>query len=296
MNFGIILALGIFGCESKTVNLDNNDVNAIDSDNDGITDVVEEEQGTDPNSSDSDDDGIDDATETENGTDPNDSDSDDDGISDGEETENGTDPNDADSDNDGLTDGEEESAGTDPNDADSDDDGVDDGTEIDNGSDPNVEDQESVGPPLEPEEGAWTLANPTVTDTTACNYSLIQNAGGDISNFVPEQYTISDASPTGFSMSLTQSEIACTTTNNQFSCDNMTDSADLTSAGFPVALGLNFSLSGSLIATDEMALSLDVEIVDCTDLPGSSNTCQTVQFLIPFPCTIPVTASGNYTP
>jgi PKD repeat protein len=56
---------------------------------------------------DSDDDGVSDDDEHENGTDPMDSDSDDDRLSDGDEQVHGTDPLDDDTDNDGVSDGEE---------------------------------------------------------------------------------------------------------------------------------------------------------------------------------------------
>ena len=86
---------------------------------------------------DSDQDGIGDATELQNGTDPNDPDSDGDGMSDGEERRNQTNPNDGDTDGDGLYDGFEDTAGSDPNDPDTDDDGWSDLEEDTFGSDPN---------------------------------------------------------------------------------------------------------------------------------------------------------------
>ena len=67
-----------------------------DSDGDGITDLDENEFGTDPNNADSDGDGISDTDERFGNpmTDPNEADTDDDGWSDSEELERGTDPND----------------------------------------------------------------------------------------------------------------------------------------------------------------------------------------------------------
>ncbi|MCA9968514.1 MAG: hypothetical protein KC423_29920, partial [Anaerolineales bacterium] len=94
-----------------------------DSDNDGLTDVEEEEiTHTDPNDPDTDGDGLTDGEEvdgpdgepgTGDETDPLDADSDDDGISDGDEVHGSgplagvgpTDPNDFDTDGDGLGDG-----------------------------------------------------------------------------------------------------------------------------------------------------------------------------------------------
>ena len=66
-----------------------------DYDNDGIPNILDD---------DSDNDGIKDGQEIENGTDPADSDSDNDGLLDGEENSQGTDPNNSDSDNDGIPD------------------------------------------------------------------------------------------------------------------------------------------------------------------------------------------------
>ena len=67
----------------------------LDSDNDGLTDVVEEELGTDKNRVDSDSDGLFDKEEVKIYlTDPLNPDTDDDGILDGEEVKQGRDPND----------------------------------------------------------------------------------------------------------------------------------------------------------------------------------------------------------
>ena len=73
--------------------LSGNDSDSEDSDNDGVSDDDEREDGTDPADSDSDDDGLDDGDERDRGTDPLDADSDDDGVSDGDEVlVNGTNP------------------------------------------------------------------------------------------------------------------------------------------------------------------------------------------------------------
>lgn len=101
---------------------------AVDSDNDGISDPLEAVLGTDPNDADTDNDGLNDGAEIGNDgsldagdTDPLDADSDDDGLSDGEEV-NGTgllapysptDPLDVDTDNDGINDGIEAGISTD---------------------------------------------------------------------------------------------------------------------------------------------------------------------------------------
>jgi hypothetical protein len=136
----------------------------LDSDDDGLPDWVEDDDGddtvdpgeTDPQDPDTDDDGLTDGTEDENHngnvdpgeTDPLDPDTDDDGLLDGTEDENHdgdvdpgeTDPLDPDSDDDGLLDGTEDEnhdgdvdpGETDPLDPDSDDDGLLDGVEDEN--------------------------------------------------------------------------------------------------------------------------------------------------------------------
>ena len=85
-----------------------------DTDDDGLSDVVEIALGTSPTNSDSDADGLEDGAEYTLGTDPLNPDSDDDGLSDGNEVSIGTDPQSADTDGDGVSDGDEVSAGTDP--------------------------------------------------------------------------------------------------------------------------------------------------------------------------------------
>ena len=142
----------------------DDDGNCLDSDNDGLTDAFEDDQGTDPFDDDTDDDGLTDDVETSGDTSPTNPDTDSDGIQDGtesgltepqgEDTDEGfvpdsdptttTDPTNEDSDNDGLTDGEEDAdvngdvgeGETDPNDEDTDDGGVGDGVEVDRGTDP----------------------------------------------------------------------------------------------------------------------------------------------------------------
>ena len=127
----------------------------LDTDNDGVSDVEEEEQGTDPNNPDSDDDG----------------------LLDGEELDGcvyypnsticqdiifiATDPLDPDSDDDGLTDGFEAYVpDLDPNNPDSDDDGVGDGDEdLDNDDLINLDEQEAETNPLDPDTDNDTLTD-----------------------------------------------------------------------------------------------------------------------------------------
>ena len=69
----------------------------------------------DPNNPDSDNDGLNDFEEQQNGTNPNNPDSDNDTLGDLEEVEGGTDPTNADSDGDGFDDAFEQLHNTDPN-------------------------------------------------------------------------------------------------------------------------------------------------------------------------------------
>lgn len=124
----------------------------VDSDSDGIDDIIEEYIGTDINKTDTDGDGLTDYQEVvELGTDPlkmdtdddgipdYDEDADDDGIPNGKEYEIGTDPTNNDSDSDGLLDNEELTIyNTNPTNKDTDGDGADDLWEISNGYNPLV--------------------------------------------------------------------------------------------------------------------------------------------------------------
>ena len=125
-------------------------LDTTDTDEDGLSDALEELLHTDPAAWDSDGDGLPDGMELlQLRLDALSKDTDGDGITDGEEdtdadglsnlseTENGTDPILYDSDADGLSDGEEMNVyGTFPLDVDTDSDGVSDGVEVSIGSDP----------------------------------------------------------------------------------------------------------------------------------------------------------------
>ncbi len=89
-----------------------------DFDSDGLSDLQEQQFGTDPTLEDTDGDGLEDFEEfDEHNTDPLVADSDGDGLSDGDEVNvHLTDPLDTDSDADGYDDGREVALGTDPND------------------------------------------------------------------------------------------------------------------------------------------------------------------------------------
>ena len=290
MFYGILVALSLIACEDTKTDLDTNqDINNVDSDNDGIPDVIEEEQGSNPNSADSDGDGIEDGVETDSGTDPTNPDSDGDGLNDGAEADAGTDPNNGDSDGDGVQDGAEADAGTDPNNADSDGDGLSDGAEVDAGTDPNTAE------PIDPiilMNGTWSLDNVAVTNTSACNYSTLAAFGANINDFIPANYYVSSASETAFAMSVSSASIVCSITNNLFTCPSIPNEGDLNSSlGFDAVLSLNFNLSGQILTETTMGLTLDVEVTTCT---GSE--CGMVGFLIPYPCTLPTQAFGTYVP
>ncbi len=123
---------------------------SVDTDGDGLPDVLEEEIGTDPEAADTDGDGLSDYEEAfTTGTDPLNpssvqtgvsdaaADSDGDGISNREELDKGLSPANTDSDYDGISDYDELYVyGTDPAAADSDGDGIKDGDEISLGLDP----------------------------------------------------------------------------------------------------------------------------------------------------------------
>lgn len=122
-----------------------------DSDEDGLSDTIEEIYGTDPKNSDTDGDGLTDYEEVyitgtdplkydtdDNGINDSDDDSDNDGLSNREEIELGTDPRNDDTDGDGLSDYDElNKYNTDPLKADSDGDTLNDGDELAIGLDPN---------------------------------------------------------------------------------------------------------------------------------------------------------------
>ncbi len=122
---------------------DNSDAD-IDSDNDGVSNLIEFQFDTNPFKKDTDDDGHDDGMEIKNGYNPNGEgrlDTDNDGMYDWWEIKNGLDKNDPtdakdDIDKDGLTTEEEFLYKSNPNKADSDNDGTNDGDEVEQGSNP----------------------------------------------------------------------------------------------------------------------------------------------------------------
>jgi hypothetical protein len=118
----------------------SDDLAALDSDGDGLTDAAEAQWGTDPHEPDTDGGGVGDGAEVERGSDPLDPgddeppdppvDQDHDGLLDSLEPGLGTDPTDPDTDGDGLLDGVEGALSLDPTSFDTDGDGLGDGDEL----------------------------------------------------------------------------------------------------------------------------------------------------------------------
>lgn len=117
-----------------------------DTDGDGLTDIEEEELGTDANQKDTDGDGLTDFDEIKEWrTDPNNADTDNDNYKDGEEVKAGYDPNakflQLDSDRDGINDPEEIKLGTNRFKFDTDGDGLSDKEEVEMKRDPLISGQ-----------------------------------------------------------------------------------------------------------------------------------------------------------
>ncbi len=209
-------AAGMTG-ESEAVNVvctipnpaDDIDWNdTTDTDNDGLTDVYEENYfETDPENADTDGDGLPDGYEVYYlGTDPKKADSDDNGISDADEDfdedslsnlreyELGTDPCNADSDSDGLADNDEISIySTNPLKYDTDGDGVSDSDEIELGLDPN------------------NAATDGIPDS---EHTFAQHIGEDSDNFAAVN---TDENPFKVSVDITAAGVAA---NNLSACES----------------------------------------------------------------------------
>ncbi len=166
----------------ETLELDSGD--QPDSDNDGLSDFLEnEEYGTDPLDFDTDDDQLGDGEEASLGTDPLDEDTDDDGLDDYEETIAGTNPSDPDSDDDGLADGfEVDDSGSDPLLADTDEDGLDDANELNLGTDPTRADtdEDGVNDGDERDAGTDPLVFDDVDDGAGDDGAGDEGAGDDV--------------------------------------------------------------------------------------------------------------------
>ena len=143
-----------------------------DTDNDGLFDSDEVEAGTNPALADTDYDGLSDGLEDSIDTNPLQPDSDSDGMNNGWEYRYGFDPTvnnasdndpdndiEADPDGDGLTNGQECNFGTDPLDSDTDGDGVSDGAEVGQNSDPT--DSADGGQPNSRVPAPFTFGDPS---------------------------------------------------------------------------------------------------------------------------------------
>ncbi len=141
-----------------------------DTDGDGLTDLEEEQLGTDPRNADTDGDGLTDRQELERGTDPRQADTDGDSLSDSDEIAEGTNPLVEDTDGDGLLDGDEIALGADPLAVDSDGDTLPDGKEVHelNISPTNPDtDGDGLNDNVDPYPGKLPTLTPTPTPTTA---------------------------------------------------------------------------------------------------------------------------------
>jgi chemotaxis protein histidine kinase CheA len=132
----------------------------LDTDMDGLSDIVEATLGTDANSADSDQDGMGDAWEVTSGLEP-------------------TNPNDAgtDYDGDGLTNLEEFNAGSQPYEQDTDQDGYWDNIEVDSGADPNSADSQPTPSQAEDVNADFVV--------DAVDLQIVQNAALGIDVPVP---------------------------------------------------------------------------------------------------------------
>ncbi|MEN0064368.1 MAG: MopE-related protein [Myxococcota bacterium] len=150
----------------------DDDPSLIDSDFDGLTDVLENKEGTDPNDPDTDGDGLLDGDEVNtHSSSPLDRDTDRDGLADGDEVDAGLDPALRDTDGGGVEDGHEVFLfGTDPTDGDddpldTDGDGLlDDAEQALHGTDPNLADTDGDGL-SDGQEVLVTNTQPTVADS-----------------------------------------------------------------------------------------------------------------------------------
>ncbi|MAB59701.1 MAG: hypothetical protein CMO46_04050 [Verrucomicrobiales bacterium] len=133
---------GILTSEQIQINTADGPTASIDTDEDGISDAVENRYDfldpEDPSDAelDQDNDGLSNVDEILIGSDPEEQDTDNDDILDGDEVLNETSPILADTDGDSLDDGKEASLGTNPLITDTDGDGISDGIEFENGSNP----------------------------------------------------------------------------------------------------------------------------------------------------------------
>ena len=187
----------------------NEDVLQIDSDGDGISDVIESSLGLNPKSSDSDNDGFNDYDEILGLSDPLNEgdkplDSDNDGLSDYFEDELGSDPNNIDSDGDGFNDAIEYVYNSDPN-------MVDQSLNDENGDDVAINDQALINEMLK-EKLSESILN---QDESLNRYNVKDSSSGSVQinqnysdfNVDIESYVITSPTGTNFDSDIEPSEL-----------------------------------------------------------------------------------------
>jgi hypothetical protein len=237
MNFQQFILIGLLGCTDKTEEPSTEDSSSnlpLDTDGDGLSDVEETEWGSDPEQADSDGDGLGDAAEKEWGTDPNNVDTDNDNLSDLAETEGGTNPTNADTDGDGAEDGFEREYNTDPTDP--------------------------ADFPLFPNNGDWSHQNPQFTNDECNLETVLQEQGGNIFTFFPQDFTLSNSSPDEFLLTIEQSTL-CSITDLSFQCVRISDFVPLNTPN--VTLELEFGMDGYIMDTESMNFEVEVRLMNC---------------------------------
>ena len=254
----MLTLLVMIGCEEKTsTQMENSEENTeptqtVDTDGDGLSDEDEISFGSDPSNPDSDGDGLGDAEEFEAGTDPNNPDSDGDGLNDFNEVQQGTDPLVADTDGDGFDDLFESTYNTDP-------------------TDPSDY-------PLFPIEGEWSHQNPQFTND-GCNLEgVLENQGGDIFNFFPQDFDITNSDPTSFTLSIEQST-SCAISSGSFDCAGLVDAVPLDTPN--VTLDLEFNMNGTIIGASSMFFNVEVHLANCDGGPVACGLLSFVDVNIP---------------
>ena len=255
----ILTLFVLIGCEDKadeeTENSEDTEdlIEVVDTDGDGLNDDAEIEFGTDPNNPDSDGDGLNDGEEFDAGTDPNNPDSDGDGLSDSDEIQQGTNPLLVDTDGDGFDDLFENTYNTDP--------------------------EDSSDYPLLPVEGSWSHQNPQFTND-GCNLEgVLENQGGSIFNFFPQDFEVTESAPTDFTLTIEQSTV-CDITSGTFDCDGLSDSVPLNTPN--VSLDLEFNMNGSIIHSSSMNFTVEVHLANCD---GGPIACGLLSFAdVNIPC------------
>ena len=193
-------------------------------------------------------------------------DSDNDGLSDDEEAMLGTDPTNHDSDGDGLADSQEVQRETDPNNPDSDGDGFNDFYEVYFQSDPlNADDF-----PLVPNMTLWKHQNPQFS-IDECNLSsILEEEGGDIFTFFPQDFDILDASPEFFLFKIMNSSpngqgSMCSIIEGDFICEPLYNEVPLESSN--VTLVFDIIKGGTILALEQMDFSIELKLTMCEGDP-----------------------------